>query len=46
MGGECSMYGGEEGCIRGFGGETWSKETTWKDMGVDGKIILRWIFRR
>jgi len=22
IGRECSMYGGEEGCIQGFGGET------------------------
>jgi hypothetical protein len=22
LGGECSMYGGEERCIQGFGGET------------------------
>jgi len=25
MGGECSAYGGEEGRIQGFYGETWSK---------------------
>ena len=30
MGGACSTYGGEEGCIQGFGGETRGKETTWK----------------
>ena len=29
MGGECSMYGGEKNWERGFGGETWRKETTW-----------------
>ena len=29
-GGACSMYGGEERCIQGFGEETWGKETTWK----------------
>ena len=26
----CSTYGGEERFIRGFGGETCGKETTWK----------------
>ena len=24
------MYGKEERCIQGFGGEKWRKETTWK----------------
>jgi len=28
MGKGCSMYGGEEKCIQGFGGETRDKETT------------------
>jgi len=28
--GECSIYGGEEKYIQGFGGETLGKETTWK----------------
>jgi len=37
MGGTYSTYGGGERCIQGFGGE---------GPGVDGKIILRWIFRR
>jgi hypothetical protein len=37
------MYGGEEMCIKGFGGETWGKETTWGDPGVEGRIILMWI---
>jgi len=26
----------------GFGGETWEKETTWKDLSIDGRIILKW----
>jgi len=30
MGWEYSTYGVEERCIRGFGGEAWGKETTWK----------------
>ena len=33
MGGECSMYGGEEKPTRGFGGETWAKETIGKTQG-------------
>jgi len=36
----------EDRCIKGFGGETWGKENAWKNPGVDGRIILRWIFRK
>jgi len=42
----CSAYGGKERHIRGFAGETRGKETKWGEQGVDGKIILRWIFRK
>jgi hypothetical protein len=38
------MYGGQERCIQGFGGETRGKETI-EDLGVDGRIILKWIFK-
>ena len=34
MGGACSMYGGEERCIQGFGGETEGKRSLrlrWQD---------------
>jgi len=39
MGRTCSAYGGEErwGNLR--------ERTTWKTPVVDGRIILRWIFR-
>jgi hypothetical protein len=30
MGGACSVYGGEERRIQGFGGETWEKDTIWE----------------
>ena len=29
MGGACGMYGGQERCMKGFGGESRAKETTW-----------------
>jgi len=29
MGGACSVYGGEERRIQGFGVETWGKDSTW-----------------
>jgi len=28
MGRACSVYGGGEKCVQGFGGDTWGKETT------------------
>ena len=31
MGGARGTYGGEERCIQGADGETWWKETTWKN---------------
>ena len=42
MGGTCGMYGRQEACIQGFGGETRGK----KDPGVGGKIILKLIFKK
>jgi len=41
----CSTYRRKERCIQGFRGETWGKETTW-NSGVDGKTILKWIFKK
>jgi hypothetical protein len=37
MGGVCSMYGGEERYIRGFGGETQTKETIWNTQAWMGR---------
>ena len=45
MGGACSAYGGEERCIEGFSGELRERDHL-GDPGVDGRIILRWIFRK
>jgi hypothetical protein len=42
MGGEGSTYG-EERLIQGFGGEPEGKKPLGR--GVDGRIILRWVFR-
>ena len=45
MGGACGTYGGRERCAQGVGGETLGERDQWGDQDVDGKIILRWIFR-
>jgi len=42
MGWACSPYGVEERCIQNFGVETRGKG----DPGVDGRVIIRWIFRK
>ena len=46
MGRACGTYGGEERHIQGFGGETWSERDCLGDPGLDGRIMLRWIFRK
>ena len=38
----CSTYGGEERCIQVFCGET----DHFEDPDIDGKKIVRWIFRQ
>jgi hypothetical protein len=46
MVGACSAYGGGERCIQGFGGGNLRERGHLVDSGVDGRIILRWIFRK
>ena len=47
MGGECSAYEGERGVYRVFGrGGNLLERDHLGDPGVDGRIILRWFFRK
>jgi len=46
MGGACRAYGGEENCIQGFAGGNLKEIEHLGDTGLDGRIILRWIFRK
>ena len=45
MGGACSTYGERRGIYRVSVGKTEGKDHL-GDRSVDGKIILRWIFRK
>jgi len=45
MGGACSAYGRRRGVYRVLVGKPEGKNHL-GDTGVDGRIILRWIFRK
>ena len=45
MDGVCSTYGGKQRCIRGLCGNLRERDHL-GDTSVDGRIILRWIFRK
>jgi hypothetical protein len=44
MGGACGQYGGE--VCTGFWLGSLRERDHWGDPDVDGRIILRWIFRK
>ena len=44
--GHVARMGGEEGCIQGFGGGNLKERDHLGDLGIDGRIILSWNFRR
>jgi len=46
MGCACSTYGGQERGIQGFWWGNLRERDHSGDPGVDGSIILRWIFRK
>jgi hypothetical protein len=46
MGGACSVYGGGEEEYTGFWWGNLRAKYHLVDPGVEGRIILRWIFRK
>jgi hypothetical protein len=46
MGGACGTCGRQESCIHGFGGERTDGTNHLEDLGVDGKIMLKWILKK
>ena len=43
MGKACGKHGSEEKGIQGFGGKIYRERYQHQDLGVDGKIILKWM---
>jgi len=41
----CSAYGGEVRSIQGFGGGNLRERDHLEVLGIDGRIILIWIFK-
>ena len=46
VGGVCSTYGGRRKVLTGFWWGNLIERDRLEDPGVDGRIILKWIFRK
>ena len=46
LGRACGTCGGQESCMQSFGGEDLLEREHLENLGLDGKIILRQIFKK
>jgi hypothetical protein len=46
MGKACGTYGRGDRCVQGFGGGDLRKRDYLENLGVDGRIILKCIFKK
>jgi len=46
MGRACTTYGGEKRCTQDFSGGNLRERVHLEDLGIDGKIILKYILKK
>jgi len=46
VGGTCGVHVGGERCLQGFGWEAHRVRHHWEDLGIGGRITLRWTLGR